>query len=48
MRPLLEAMPVRVVLDPDAAVLGAAALASHEATLQPQTRRTLSSTPEGS
>jgi glucokinase len=48
MRPLLEAMPVRVVLDPDAAVLGAAALAAHEATLQPQTRRTISTTPEGS
>jgi glucokinase len=41
MRPLLEAMPVRVVLDPDAALLGAAALAAHEATLQPPIRRTL-------
>jgi glucokinase len=48
MRPLLEAMPVRVVLDPDATVLGAAALAAQEATLPPQTRRTISSTPEGS
>jgi hypothetical protein len=34
-------MPVRVVLDPDAALLGAAALAAREATLQPPIRRTL-------
>jgi glucokinase len=47
MRPLLEAMPVRVVLDPHATVLGAAALAAHEATFHPPTRRTLS-TSEGS
>jgi glucokinase len=47
MRPLLEAMPVHVVLDSDAAVLGAAALAAREATLEPQARRNFSTTPEG-
>jgi glucokinase len=40
MRPLLEAMPVQVVLDPNTTVLGAAALAANEATLLPQTRHT--------
>lgn len=38
MRPLLEQMPVRVVLDTDAGLLGAAALAAREAQLSPQTR----------
>jgi glucokinase len=38
MRPLLETMPVQVVLDPNTTVLGAAALAASQATLQSQTR----------
>ena len=38
MRPLLEAMPVQVVLDPNTTVLGAAALAASQATVQAPTR----------
>ena len=45
MRPLLEAMPVQVVLDQSTAVRGAAALAANGATLLPQTRHTLATTP---
>ncbi len=45
MRPLLEAMPVQVVLDPNTAVRGAAVLAAREATLQSQTRQTPATTP---
>ena len=44
MRPLLEAMPVQVVLDPNTTVLGAAALAADGATLLPETRHTPAST----
>jgi glucokinase len=46
MRPLLETVPVRVVLDSDAAVRGAAALAASEATLPREARRTFPTTPE--
>jgi len=45
MRPLLEAIPVQVVLDPNTTVLGAAALAAGEATLLPQTRQTPATIP---
>ncbi|HWE25505.1 MAG TPA: glucokinase, partial [Myxococcales bacterium] len=45
MRPLLESMPVQVVLDPNTTVLGAAALAAAKATLQPQTRHIPATTP---
>ena len=45
MRPLLETMPVQVVLDPNTTVLGAAALAAGEATLLPQTRHTPATIP---
>ena len=45
MRPLLEAMPVQVVLDPNTTVLGAAALAASQATLQAQTRHIPATTP---
>ncbi|MFL5310227.1 MAG: glucokinase [Myxococcales bacterium] len=45
MRPLLEAMPVHVVLDPNTTVLGAAALAADGATLLPDTRHTPATTP---
>jgi glucokinase len=45
MRPLLEAMSVHVVLDPNTTVLGAAALAADEATLLPETRHTPATTP---
>jgi glucokinase len=38
MRPLLEAMPVQLVLDPNTTVLGAATLAASQATVQAQTR----------
>jgi hypothetical protein len=38
-------MPVQVVLDPNTAVLGAAALAAGEATLLPQTRHTPATIP---
>ena len=38
MRPLLEQMPVQVVLDTEAGLLGAAALAAREAHLSPQAR----------
>lgn len=37
MRPLLEQIPVQVVLDTEAGLLGAAALAARQAQLQPQT-----------
>jgi glucokinase len=40
MRPLLEAMPVQVLLDPNTTVLGAAALAADRATLLPEPRHT--------
>jgi glucokinase len=40
MRHLLEAVPVAVVLDPNTAVLGAAALAAHAATELPRARQT--------
>jgi glucokinase len=45
MRPLLEAMPVQVVLDPNTTVLGAAALAASQATLQAQTRHVSATSP---
>jgi glucokinase len=45
MRPLLETMPVQVVLDATITVLGAAALAARRATLQPQTRHIAATTP---
>ena len=45
MRPLLETMPVQVVLDPNTTVLGAAALAADGATLLPQARPTPATTP---
>jgi len=45
MRPLLEAMPVQVVLDERITVLGAAALAAGSATLLPQTRHTPATIP---
>src|SRR6266851_4260350 len=45
MRPVLEAIPVQVVLDPNTTVLGAAALAADEATLLPQTRHTPATIP---
>ncbi|HEX9602883.1 MAG TPA: glucokinase, partial [Myxococcales bacterium] len=45
MRPLLEAIPVQVVLDLNTTVLGAAALAAGEATLLPQTRHTPATIP---
>lgn len=38
MRPLLEQIPVQVVLNTEAGLLGAAALAARQAHLQPQTR----------
>src|SRR5438105_4713132 len=38
MRPMLERMPVQIVLDTRAGVLGAATLAAREAQLSPQTR----------
>src|SRR5438132_680282 len=38
MRPILERMPVQIVLDTRAGVLGAATLAAREAQLSPQTR----------
>jgi len=46
MRPVLEQMPVQIVLDNLAGVLGAAALAAREAQLAPQTRHTPSTSPE--
>jgi glucokinase len=46
MRPLLEQMPVQVVLDTGAGVLGAAALAANESRLAPQTRHISSTSPE--
>ena len=45
MRPLLEEMPVQVVLDTDAGLLGAAALAAREAHLAPQTRHVKATSP---
>ena len=45
MRTLLEQIPVQVVLDTDAGLLGAAALAAREAQLGPQTRHMPASTP---
>jgi glucokinase len=45
MRPLLEAIPVQVVLDPNTTVLGAAALAASQATLQAQTRHISATSP---
>jgi glucokinase len=45
MRPLLEAMPVLVVLDPNTTVLGAAALAADGATLLPRMRPTSATNP---
>ncbi len=45
MRTMLEQMPVQVVLDPDAGVLGAAILASREGQLAPQTRHTETTSP---
>jgi len=46
MRPVLEQMPVQIVLDARAGVLGAAALAARESQLAPQTRNTPSTSPE--
>jgi glucokinase len=46
MRKLLEQMPVNVVLDPKAGLLGAAALAARAAQLAPQTRYTKATSPE--
>ena len=46
MRPLLERMPVSVVLDTKVGLLGAAALAAHAAQLAPQTRETKATSPE--
>jgi glucokinase len=46
MRPVLEQMPVQIVLDTGAGVLGAAALAARESELAPQTRHTPSTSPE--
>ncbi|TMA26782.1 MAG: glucokinase [Deltaproteobacteria bacterium] len=40
MRPLLEQMPVQMVLDTEAGLLGAAALAAQKAAVQTQTRHT--------
>ncbi|HUJ29269.1 MAG TPA: glucokinase [Myxococcales bacterium] len=48
MRPLLEQMPVQVVLDTEAGLLGAAALAARAAQLSPQTRHTNTSVPNDS
>jgi len=45
MRPLLELMPVQVVLDEDAALLGAAMLAADEAPILPRTRHTAATIP---
>ncbi|HYV65523.1 MAG TPA: glucokinase [Myxococcales bacterium] len=45
MRSLLEAIPVHVVLDPNATVLGAAALAAEGATLLARTRHTPATIP---
>jgi glucokinase len=45
MRPLLESMPVQVVLDPNSTVLGAAALAASQATLQAQAFHISATTP---
>jgi glucokinase len=45
MRPLLETIPVQVVLDATTTVLGAAALAARRATLEPQTRHIVATTP---
>ncbi|MGZ6124914.1 MAG: glucokinase, partial [Myxococcales bacterium] len=46
MRPLLEQMPVQVVLDAKVGLLGAAALAARAAQLAPQTRHTKATSPE--
>src|SRR5436190_19445412 len=45
MRPLLEQMPVQVVLDTEAGLSGAAALAARQAELSPQTRHTPATSP---
>ena len=45
MRSLLESIPVQVVLDATTTVLGAAALGARRATLQPQTRHIVATTP---
>jgi glucokinase len=45
MRPLLETMPVRIVLDEMTTVLGAAALAARRATVPPHTRHIVATTP---
>ena len=45
MRPLLEQMPVQVVLDTEAGLLGAAALAARQAQLSPQARTIPSTSP---
>jgi glucokinase len=45
MRALLEQMPVQVVLDTEAGLLGAAALAAREAQLAPQTRHVAAQRP---
>ena len=45
MRPLLERMPVHIVLDDDAALLGAAALAATPATATPDTATSAAATP---
>jgi glucokinase len=45
MRPILEIMPVHVVLDENAALMGAAALAADEATILPRTRHIAATTP---
>ncbi|MCA1829294.1 MAG: glucokinase [Myxococcales bacterium] len=45
MRPLLEQIPVQVVLNTDAGLLGAAALAARQAQLAPQTRHVPSERP---
>src|SRR5947209_14263129 len=46
MRPVLEQMPVQIVLDNLAGVLGAAALAARESPLAPRTRPPPSTSPE--
>jgi glucokinase len=46
MRPLLEQMPVSIVLDTKVGLLGAATLAARAAQLAPQTRHTKTTSPE--
>lgn len=46
MRPMLEGMPVRIVLDTKVGLLGAAVLAAREAQLAPQTRHIKTTSPK--